>query len=154
MSTPTDIRDPRVELDGHRIEFTPYPGDHGGVGFVPTRATCSCGTWASNRPWAGSDHLKAFGRHLAHIQTVARIVPPAYAHLAIAPLRCVGPEHAEAVVRDWPRERGAEHGLFHRDDMVFIAYRDNEFPCSVAVWAHLHGHATDVYAGRLLRDVT
>ncbi|MFE5324979.1 MULTISPECIES: hypothetical protein [unclassified Embleya] len=153
MSMPNYTQDPLVRLDRHQIEFTTYPGDHHALGFVATRARCSCGTWESNRPWARADHLRAFGRHMGDVQVIAHTVPREYERLAVVPLRCVDAEHAAAVVREWPEPQDAEHGLFRREETIYIAYGDSEFPCSVAVWAHLRGHVSDVYAGRMLRDV-
>jgi hypothetical protein len=154
MTMPYFTHDPLVRLDRHRIEFTAYPGDHDALGFVATKAVCSCGTWSSNRPWERADHLRAFARHMGDVQVIAHTVPTEFEAVLVAPLRCVDADHARAVVRDWPERPDAEHGLFRRDENVYIAYRDPEFPCEVAVWAHLHGHVTDVYAGRLLREVS
>ncbi|MYW06323.1 hypothetical protein [Streptomyces sp. SID3343] len=153
MTMPYYTHDPLVRLDRHRIEFTPYPGNHDTLGFVATKASCSCGTWASNRPWERDDHLRGFARHMGDVQVLAHTIPAEFEGLTVVALRCVDAEHARAVVRDWPAHRDAEHGLFGRDANVFIAYRDSEFPCEVAVWAHLNGHVTDIYAGRLLREV-
>ncbi|OPC76857.1 hypothetical protein B4N89_46150 [Embleya scabrispora] len=74
-------------------------------------------------------------------------------HLEIVSLRCRNAVHARHVVEDYPPEPDQEWVLFRRDRIVFIAYTDSAVPMAIAVWAHHEGHASDVYAGQVLRDV-
>lgn len=155
MITSSPVRHLRFWLE-HRIEFTPSLA-HPDLAFPDSRssrAACSCGAWASDRSKSRREHARSFDRHVNQARALAKAVPPEYGSLVIVPLRCINAEHAEAVVRECPEKRSQEQQLFVRRETVFIAYRDSDFPCSVAVWAHGEGHATDVYAGRVLRDVT